>query len=50
MATCFGMLLFFITITAIRGAAVTDELLVLDPEEAMSLVVQHTCYLPKDGV
>ncbi|RVW83973.1 DNA excision repair protein CSB [Vitis vinifera] len=38
------------TTTAIRWAAVTDELLVLDPEEAMSLVVQHTYYLPKDGV
>lgn len=37
----------FGTITAISRAAVTDELLVLDPEGAMSLVVQHTHYLPK---
>ncbi|RVX19206.1 Autophagy-related protein 9 [Vitis vinifera] len=48
----FGRNLFwyaavFGTITAISRAAVTDELLVLDPEGAMSLVVQHTHYLPK---
>ena len=40
----------FRTITAIRGAAVTDELLILDPKETRSLVVQHTYYLPKDGM
>ncbi|KAK9282421.1 hypothetical protein L1049_005338 [Liquidambar formosana] len=48
----FGRNLFwyaavFGTITAISRAAITDELLVLDPEGAMSLVVQHTHYLPK---
>ncbi|KAB1213735.1 Autophagy-related protein 9 [Morella rubra] len=48
----FGRNLFwyaavFGTITAISRAAVTDELLVLDPEGAMSLVVQHTHYMPK---
>ncbi|PON81717.1 Autophagy-related protein [Trema orientale] len=37
----------FGTITAISRAAVTDELLVLDPEGAMSMVVQHTHYMPK---
>lgn len=37
----------FGTITAISRAAVTDEILVLDPEGAMSLVVQHTHYMPK---
>ncbi|KAM6565158.1 hypothetical protein CsatB_025156 [Cannabis sativa] len=37
----------FGTITAISRAAVTDELLVLDPEGAMSVVVQHTHYMPK---
>lgn len=37
----------FGTITAISRAAITDELLVLDPEGAMSLVVQHTHYMPK---
>ncbi|KAM7521694.1 hypothetical protein LguiA_011596 [Lonicera macranthoides] len=37
----------FGTITAISRAAVTDELLVLDPQGAMSLVVQHTHYMPK---
>lgn len=48
----FGRNLFwyaavFGTVTAISRAAVTDDLPVLDPEEAMSLVVQHTHYLPK---
>lgn len=48
----FGRNLFwyaavFGTITAISRAAVTDELLVLDPEGAMSMVVQHTHYMPK---
>ena len=37
----------FGTLAAISWAAVTDELLVLDPKWAMSLVVQHTHYLPK---
>jgi autophagy-related protein 9 len=37
----------FGTITAISRAAVTDELLVLDQEGAMSMVVQHTHYMPK---
>ncbi|KAA8543357.1 hypothetical protein F0562_021148 [Nyssa sinensis] len=48
----FGRNLFwyaavFGTITAISRAAVSDELLVLDPHGAMSLVVQHTHYMPK---
>lgn len=48
----FGRNLFwyaavFGTITAISRAAVTDELLVLDPQGAMSPVVQHTHYMPK---
>ncbi|XP_022771246.1 autophagy-related protein 9-like isoform X1 [Durio zibethinus] len=48
----FGRNLFwyaavFGTITAISRAAVRDELLVLDPEGAMSMVVQHTHYMPK---
>ncbi|KAJ8440800.1 hypothetical protein Cgig2_000688 [Carnegiea gigantea] len=48
----FGRNLFwyaavFGTITAISRAAVTDELLVLDPEGAMSMVVQQTHYMPK---
>ncbi|KAL3510247.1 hypothetical protein ACH5RR_029648 [Cinchona calisaya] len=48
----FGRNLFwyaavFGTITAISRAAVTDELLVLDPQGMMSLVVQHTHYMPK---
>lgn len=48
----FGRNLFwyaavFGTITAISRAAVTDELLVLDPQGVMSLVVQHTHYMPK---
>ncbi|WOL15401.1 Peptidase S28 [Canna indica] len=48
----FGRNLFwyaavFGTVTAISRAAVTDELQVLDPEGAMSLVVQHTHYMPK---
>ncbi|KAF7818411.1 autophagy-related protein 9 [Senna tora] len=49
----FGRNLFwyaavFGTITAIsRQAAVTDEPLVLDPQGAMSMVVQHTHYMPK---
>ncbi|OVA02137.1 Autophagy-related protein 9 [Macleaya cordata] len=37
----------FGTVTAISRAAITDELQVLDPEGAMSLVVQHTHYMPK---
>ncbi|GFZ01546.1 autophagy 9 [Actinidia rufa] len=48
----FGRNLFwyaavFGTITAITRAAVSDELLVLDPQGAMSLVVQHTHHMPK---
>ncbi|KAA8550764.1 hypothetical protein F0562_002448 [Nyssa sinensis] len=48
----FGRNLFwyaavFGTITAICRAAVANELLVLDPQGAMSLVVQHTHYMPK---
>ncbi|KAF7804650.1 autophagy-related protein 9-like [Senna tora] len=48
----FGRNLFwyaavFGTITAISRAAVTNELLVLDPGGAMSMVVQHTHYMPK---
>ncbi|XP_027150722.1 autophagy-related protein 9-like [Coffea eugenioides] len=48
----FGRNLFwyaavFGTITAISRAMVTDELLVLDPQGMMSLVVQHTHYMPK---
>ncbi|KAK3010815.1 hypothetical protein RJ639_011499 [Escallonia herrerae] len=48
----FGRNLFwyaavFGTITAISRAAVSDELLVLNPEGAMSLVVQRTHYMPK---
>ncbi|KAM7496080.1 hypothetical protein LguiA_020494 [Lonicera macranthoides] len=48
----FGRNLFwyaavFGTITAISRAAVTDELLVLDPRGAMSMVIQHTHYMPK---
>ncbi|GMH25770.1 hypothetical protein Nepgr_027613 [Nepenthes gracilis] len=37
----------FGTITAISRAAIADELLVRDPEREMTLVVQHTHYLPK---
>ncbi|KAF8394290.1 hypothetical protein HHK36_020496 [Tetracentron sinense] len=37
----------FGTVTALSRAAVTDELQVHDPEGAMSLVVQHTHYMPK---
>ena len=36
----------FGTITAISRAAITDELLPY-PEGAMSMVVQHTHYMPK---
>ncbi|CAN1270596.1 Probable LRR receptor-like serine/threonine-protein kinase At3g47570 [Linum perenne] len=48
----FGRNLFwyaavFGTITAISRAAVTDDLLVLDPDGAMSMTVQHTHYMPK---
>ncbi|XP_061358504.1 autophagy-related protein 9-like isoform X2 [Gastrolobium bilobum] len=48
----FGRNLFwyaavFGTITAISRAAVTNELLVLDPEGAISMVVQQTHYMPK---
>ncbi|KAK7336854.1 hypothetical protein VNO77_17404 [Canavalia gladiata] len=48
----FGRNLFwyaavFGTITAISRAAISNELLVLDPEGAMSMVVQHTHYMPK---
>ncbi|XP_010557109.1 PREDICTED: autophagy-related protein 9-like [Tarenaya hassleriana] len=37
----------FGAITAISRAAISDELLVLDPVGTMSLVVQHTHYMPK---
>ncbi|GFP96828.1 autophagy-related protein 9 [Phtheirospermum japonicum] len=37
----------FGTITAISRAAMMDELLVFDPQGAMSLVVQHTHFMPK---
>ncbi|KAL2323449.1 hypothetical protein Fmac_027828 [Flemingia macrophylla] len=37
----------FGTITAICRAAIADELLVIDPEGAMSMVVEHTHYMPK---
>ncbi|KAG2327640.1 hypothetical protein Bca4012_036648 [Brassica carinata] len=37
----------FGTITAISRAAVSDELLVLDPVGTMTAVVQHTHYMPK---
>ncbi|XP_039134774.1 autophagy-related protein 9 [Dioscorea cayenensis subsp. rotundata] len=37
----------FGTVTAISRALVSDELQVLDQEGAMSLVVQHTHYMPK---
>ncbi|XP_073063522.1 autophagy-related protein 9 [Primulina eburnea] len=37
----------FGTITAISRAAIVDELLVLDPQGSMSMVVQHTHYMPK---
>lgn len=52
MLQIFGRNLFwyaavFGAITAISRAAVTEELLVLDPHGAMSLVVQHTHYMPK---
>ncbi|CAL9051903.1 unnamed protein product [Musa banksii] len=48
----FGRNLFwyaavFGTVTAISRVAVTDELQVLDPEGAMSLVIQQTHYMPK---
>uniref|UniRef100_A0A803LFD3 Autophagy-related protein 9 n=1 Tax=Chenopodium quinoa TaxID=63459 RepID=A0A803LFD3_CHEQI len=48
----FGRNLFwyvavFGAITHISRDAVTDELLVLDPEGTMSLVVQHTHHMPK---
>ncbi|CAA6653869.1 unnamed protein product [Spirodela intermedia] len=48
----FGRNLFwyaavFGTVTAISRAAVSDEPHVIDPEGAMSLVVQHTHYMPK---
>ncbi|PIN23106.1 Integral membrane protein [Handroanthus impetiginosus] len=48
----FGRNLFwyaavFGTITALSRAAMVDELLVLDPQGAMSQVVQHTHYMPK---
>lgn len=48
----FGRNLFwyaavFGTITAISRAAMADELLVLDPLGAMSMVVQHAHYMPK---
>ncbi|KAJ8512428.1 hypothetical protein OPV22_002862 [Ensete ventricosum] len=48
----FGRNLFwyaavFGTVTAISRVAVTDELQVLDPESAMSLVIQQTHYMPK---
>ncbi|CAN7104365.1 unnamed protein product [Brassica rapa subsp. narinosa] len=37
----------FGTITAISRAAVSDEILVLDPVKTMTFVVQHTHYMPK---
>lgn len=37
----------FGAMTAISRAAIADDLQVLDPERAMSLVVQHTHYMPK---
>lgn len=37
----------FGTITAISRAAIVNELLVIDPKGAMSMVVQHTHYMPK---
>lgn len=37
----------FGAITAISRSAVTDELLVHDPEGEMSMVVQHTHYMPR---
>eukprot|EP01018_Ginkgo_biloba_P034498 Gb_31273 [translate_table: standard] len=37
----------FGTVTAISRAAITDEFQVFDPEGAMSLVAQHTHYMPK---
>lgn len=37
----------FGTITAISRASVTDDHFVLDPQGAMSLVIQHTHYMPK---
>ncbi|XP_010522159.1 PREDICTED: autophagy-related protein 9 [Tarenaya hassleriana] len=37
----------FGAITAISRAAISDELLVLDPVGTMSLVVQHNHYMPK---
>ncbi|KAH0886580.1 hypothetical protein HID58_062676, partial [Brassica napus] len=48
----FGRNLFwyaavFGTITAISRAAISDELLVLDPVGTMAAVVQHTHYMPK---
>ncbi|CAI9768727.1 unnamed protein product [Fraxinus pennsylvanica] len=48
----FGRNLFwyaavFGTITAVSRAAMMDEMLVLDPQGAMSRVVQHTHYMPK---
>lgn len=48
----FGRNLFwygavFGALTAFSRGANTDELLVLDPEGAMSMVVQHTHYMPK---
>ncbi|XP_019101377.1 PREDICTED: autophagy-related protein 9-like isoform X1 [Camelina sativa] len=48
----FGRNLFwyaavFGTITAISRAAISDEVLVLDPVGTMTLVVQHTHYMPK---
>ncbi|ESQ51711.1 hypothetical protein EUTSA_v10016226mg [Eutrema salsugineum] len=48
----FGRNLFwyaavFGTITAISRAAISDELLVLDPVGTMTAVVQHTHYMPK---
>ncbi|KAJ4903516.1 autophagy 9 (APG9) [Raphanus sativus] len=48
----FGRNLFwyaavFRTITAISRAAVSDELLVLDPVGTMAAVAQHTHYMPK---
>jgi thioredoxin-related protein len=48
----FGRNLFwytvvFGTIAAVSRKVVADELQVIDPEGAMTLVVQHTHYMPK---
>lgn len=52
MLQIFGRTLFwytavFGTVTALSRTLVKDELPVCDPQGAMSLVVQHTHYMPK---